>query len=97
MTYFEKLRPWCIIRSLPNLERCIVARFRRRNDAEAHLRIINRLIPSVTYEIIFDPTPEQKDKAKVGDRSPDFGEPLSPEEKNDSPQFFPDAVRATLD
>jgi hypothetical protein len=31
MTYFEKLHPWCIIRPLPNLQRRIIARCRRRN------------------------------------------------------------------
>ncbi len=65
MTYLEKLSPWCIIRPLPNLRRRIIARFRRRNDAEAHLQVIRRLIPNVAYEIIFDPTPEQKDSPEV--------------------------------
>ncbi len=61
MTYFNLLHPWCIIRQLPNLQRLVVARFRRRIDAESHLQIISRLIPNVTYEIIFDPAPEEKD------------------------------------
>jgi hypothetical protein len=43
------------------LQRLVVARFRRRIDAESHLQIISRLIPNVTYEIIFDPAPEEKD------------------------------------
>lgn len=54
MSYFEQLYPWCIVRSLPNLRQLIVARFRRRSDAEAHLRVIRRLIPHVTYQIVFD-------------------------------------------
>jgi hypothetical protein len=61
VTYFNLLHPWCIIRQLPNLQRLVVARFRRRIDAESHLQIISRLIPNVTYEIIFDPAPEEKD------------------------------------
>jgi len=61
VTYFNLLHPWCIIRQLPNLQRLVVARFRRRIDAESHLQIISRLIPNVTYEIIFDPAPEKKD------------------------------------
>ena len=61
MTYFNLLHPWCIIRQLPNLQRLVVARFRRRIDAESHLQIISKLIPNVTYEIIFDPAPEEKD------------------------------------
>ncbi len=61
MTYFKRLHPWCIIRPLPNLQTPIVARFRRRNDAEAHLQILQRLIPTATYSIIFDVTPEETD------------------------------------
>jgi len=61
VTYFNLLHPWCIIRQLPNLQRLVVARFRRRIDAESHLQIISKLIPNVTYEIIFDPAPEEKD------------------------------------
>ncbi|HAZ48760.1 MAG TPA: hypothetical protein DDW76_09565 [Cyanobacteria bacterium UBA11369] len=65
MTYFEKLHPWCLIRPLPNLQRIIVARFRRRNDAIAHMQVLSRLIPNVTYTIVFDAplkekTPKQK-------------------------------------
>jgi len=39
MTYIEKLNPWCIVRHFPNMQNKIVARFRRRNDAEAHLTL----------------------------------------------------------
>jgi hypothetical protein len=82
MTYFEKLHPWCIIRPLTKMQRRTVARFRRRSDAEAHLQLINRLIPSVTHTIIFDPTPEQENSEKVSERS-------VPEEIEDnSPRFF---------
>jgi hypothetical protein len=61
VTYFERLHPWCIIRPLPDLQRRIVARFRRRSDAEAHLQLINRLIPTVSHTIVFDPMPEHED------------------------------------
>ena len=54
MNYFDSLHPWCIIRPMPNLRSPIVARFRRRSDAEAHLQVLRRLIPNVTYQIIFD-------------------------------------------
>jgi len=56
MTYFEKLHPWCIIRPLPNLQRCVIARCRRRNDAEAHLQVLRRLMPTIPFEIVFDVT-----------------------------------------
>lgn len=61
MTYKEQLHPWCIIKPLPNLKRQIVARCRRRNDAEAHLKILQRMIPGIKYTIVFDPTPDQSD------------------------------------
>ncbi|NET57948.1 MAG: hypothetical protein F6K47_17860 [Symploca sp. SIO2E6] len=55
MTYLERLSPWCIIKLLPNMQRLTVARFRRRGDAEAHLRILRRLIPHANFTIIYDP------------------------------------------
>jgi hypothetical protein len=61
MSYFNRLSPWCIIRSLPNLQSTIVARFRRRNDAGTHLKILQRLIPNATFAIIYDVTPEHAD------------------------------------
>ncbi len=70
MTYFEKLHPWCIVRPLPNLQRCIVARCRHRNDAESQVQLLRRLMPSVPYEIIFDVTPDalsQRERAKHSD------------------------------
>ena len=54
MTYREQLTPWCIIRHLPNLQRITVGRFRRRNDAEDHLRLIRRMCPNVPFSLIFD-------------------------------------------
>ncbi|GAB4375273.1 MAG: hypothetical protein Kow00121_20820 [Elainellaceae cyanobacterium] len=61
MTYHQQLHPWCIIRLLPKMQRQVVARFRRRNDAEAHLQILRRLEPAATYEIVFDPALEPAD------------------------------------
>ena len=60
MSYLDKLHPWCIVRHLPNLQNPIVARFRRRNDAEAHLQVLQRLMPNAEFSIIFDVTPEKK-------------------------------------
>ncbi len=69
MTYFNQLYPWCIIKPLPNLQRQMIARFRRRNEAESHLQVMRRLLPGVTYMIIFDPTLEQDQKAEASDRA----------------------------
>jgi hypothetical protein len=54
MTYFEKLHPWCIVRPVPNLQWRIIARYRRRNDAESHVQILRQLTPNVPYQIVFD-------------------------------------------
>jgi hypothetical protein len=59
MTYFDQLHPWCLMCLLPNLQRQVIARFRRRNDAEAHMRVLRQQAPTVRYEVVFD----------VGDRS----------------------------
>lgn len=57
MTYYNRLHPWCIIRRLPNMQRTIIARFRKRNEAEAH-----RLNPDADYAIVFDPPAPQSDQ-----------------------------------
>ncbi|HAA26959.1 MAG TPA: hypothetical protein DCE56_03805 [Cyanobacteria bacterium UBA8553] len=54
MTYLERLHPWCIIRPFPTMGSKIVGRFRRRVDAEGHLQILKRMIPTVPFEIMFD-------------------------------------------
>ena len=61
MTYLEKLSPWCIVRLKPNMQNQIVARFRRRSDAEAHLQVLCRLIPNVSFTLIFNVVLEQQD------------------------------------
>ena len=55
MTYRDRLSPWCIILLFPQMQRAMVARFRQRNDAEAHLQALKRLNPTLQYEIVFDP------------------------------------------
>jgi hypothetical protein len=61
MIHKNQLYPWCIIRPFPNMRSQIVGRFRRRVDAEGHLRVLKRLIPDVSYFIMFDITPEDSD------------------------------------
>jgi hypothetical protein len=90
MTYLNQLFPWCIIKPLPNLQRCTVARFRRRNEAEAHLQVIRRLLPHITYTIVFDPMPEQDESNEVGDRS-------ATETSEGNSSIFPDTLRAMPD
>jgi hypothetical protein len=61
--YRKRLAPWCIIRllpetQLPKMQRIVVARFRNRNDAEAHLNALKRMNPTLDYAIVFDPPDE---------------------------------------
>lgn len=88
MSYLDQLYPWCIIKPLPNLQRCIVARFRRRHEAEAHLQVIRRLVPHISYTIVFDPMPEREEA--VSDRS-------IPKTSRRNSAIFPDAVRVMPD
>jgi hypothetical protein len=59
MNYLERLNPWCIIRPFPNMRTLIVGRFRRRVDAEGHLRILKQIMPSVRFEVVFDVMPDE--------------------------------------
>ncbi|MEO1351992.1 MAG: hypothetical protein AAFW84_24855 [Cyanobacteria bacterium J06635_15] len=53
--YQAQLHPWCIVRLLPKMQRVVVGRFRKANDAEAHVRSLKKLIPNVQFVVIFDP------------------------------------------
>jgi putative acetyltransferase len=48
-------RPWTIVRLLPDARHYTVARFRNRQDAHDHLRLLRRFIPAAKFEIIFAP------------------------------------------
>lgn len=52
--YHQQLHPWCIISYLPKSQNTIVARFRRRNNAEDHMQVLQRMLPGAKYSIIFD-------------------------------------------
>jgi hypothetical protein len=47
-------RPWIIFRLLPDARRYPVARFFNRQDAQDHLRVLNRFMPAAEFEIVFD-------------------------------------------
>jgi hypothetical protein len=53
--YQDQLNPWVIYQQLPNLQNLpVVARFRRRNDAESYLKLIQQMKPHAKYAISFD-------------------------------------------
>jgi len=54
MSYREQLYPWCIVRRLPKMQNAIVARCRRRNEAEEHLRVLQRLVRDGEFAVVFD-------------------------------------------
>lgn len=55
MSYREQLNPWVVYRLLPNCQRVLLERFRKRNDAEEYLAAMKRLAPGSTFEITFEP------------------------------------------
>lgn len=55
-------RPWAIARILPNAKVYIVARFRNRQDADDHVRILHRFIRAAKFEIIFDLPNEEENE-----------------------------------
>ncbi|MEQ8384338.1 MAG: hypothetical protein RH949_18455 [Coleofasciculus sp. A1-SPW-01] len=61
MTYKNKLYPWCIVRHLPNSQRRVVCRLRSRSDAEGHLQVLRRFMPTLNFTILFDIPPENDD------------------------------------
>lgn len=54
------IHPWCIVRQLPNMQRLVVARFYRRNDADGYIQVLRRLLPGVNHTIVFDVTEGEK-------------------------------------
>jgi hypothetical protein len=65
MNYQNQLTPWVIHKLLPNLKQLSVSRFRRRNDAEAYLRVLQRSQPNERFEIIFDAGKDLAQTAKL--------------------------------
>ena len=53
MTYSEQLKPWCIVRDIPNQENIVVTRFRRRDDAVAYLQVLKQSGRDIAFQIIF--------------------------------------------
>jgi predicted house-cleaning noncanonical NTP pyrophosphatase (MazG superfamily) len=54
MAYKQRLSLWAVIRLLPNMQREIVARFRSESDADGHLKVLRRLNPGSTFQVVFD-------------------------------------------
>lgn len=55
MPYRERLKPWAVVRLLPNFQRVTVARCRNESDASGYCQILRRLDPEAELIVIFDP------------------------------------------
>ncbi len=68
--YRQQLQPWCLVQHLPGMKNQEIARFRRRNDADEHLRALCQLMPVAQYTIVFDPALEtvQTDEQSLKER-----------------------------
>jgi hypothetical protein len=54
MNHVDRLHPWCIICLQPNLQHLVLNRFQRRHAAEAHLKVLQQMMPAGNYTIMFD-------------------------------------------
>lgn len=53
--YRARLFPWSVIRLLPDCQRSVLARFRKRNQAEEYVRSVKRINSDWDCTIVFDP------------------------------------------
>ena len=53
--YRARLFPWSVIRLLPDCQRSVLARFRKRNQAEEYVRLVKRVNLDWDCAIVFDP------------------------------------------
>ncbi len=53
-SYGDRLKRWAIARFLPNQQPVIVARFRKRSDADGHLQFLRQQIPDGQFLVMFD-------------------------------------------
>ena len=52
--YRARLFPWSVIRSLPDCQRLVLARFRKRNQAEEYVRSVRQVNSDWHCVIVFD-------------------------------------------
>ncbi len=53
--YRARLFPWSVIRLLPDCQRSVLGRFRKRNQAEEYVRSVKRVNSDWDCTIVFDP------------------------------------------
>jgi hypothetical protein len=52
--------PWVVVQLLPNMQRIVKGRFRKKSDADGHAKSLKRLIPGGTFVVAFEPPPSTK-------------------------------------
>ncbi|MBD1825001.1 hypothetical protein H6F51_21260 [Cyanobacteria bacterium FACHB-DQ100] len=57
MKYQEQLTPWVVYQITPDLQRQVVIRFRRRNDADSYLKVLTQTRPTAQFIVAFDAPP----------------------------------------
>lgn len=57
MPYSDQLSPWVVYRLLPNFQRILLERFRKRNNAEDYARVLKQIQPQIELAILFEVEP----------------------------------------
>lgn len=57
MKYQEQLTPWVVYQVTPDMQRQVVIRFRRRNDADSYLKVLTQTRPNAQFIVAFDAPP----------------------------------------
>ncbi|MBW4464721.1 MAG: hypothetical protein KME07_04685 [Pegethrix bostrychoides GSE-TBD4-15B] len=69
MPYSDQLSPWVVYRLLPNFQRILLERFRKRNNAEDYARVLKQIQPQIELAILFEmessPTPAAPRQARL--------------------------------
>ncbi|MEB3211738.1 MAG: hypothetical protein VKL39_10295 [Leptolyngbyaceae bacterium] len=60
MTYQEQLNPWTVQNQHPQMGQQVIARFRRRGDADAYLNTMQNLRPGLKLSVAFATTLPEK-------------------------------------
>ncbi len=60
MTYQEQLNHWTVQNQHPQLGQQVIARFRRRGEADAYLNAMQQMRPSMKLSVAFATKPSSK-------------------------------------
>lgn len=61
MTYAEHFGYWIVVRYVPNVDRIVLGRYRKRAEAEGHLALMRMFSPRGSFAIAYDaPAPQPR-------------------------------------